>query len=200
MPSMTKIFTLFDHTLKKYNRTNYARLSDPLSNEEMISYIEKIQVTNDDFKSFYTWKNGFDYMKNPSVDCQIFDFGAPLPLQEMVATIIADKAENHQWNDQFIPLITETTGQYLMFNNCPGDDYGKIHLYSPSLLYVDDPISYYDSIQTMIQTMIVCYENGIVFYNKAEDWLEINFEGYWNLGTQYNPRSDYWKKKQARRE
>ena len=91
-----------------------------------------------------------------------------------------------------IPLITDSTGEYILFNNEQGNDYGKLYFYSASILVAIETISCYDSIKSMIETTIEAYEQEKLKYDNGEDWLDIDVKGYWKIAAKYNHHSKFW--------
>ena len=106
--------------------------------------------------------------------------------------LLEDNEEDPRWEGPYLPLLRDDTGQFLIFNNGPGKDHGKIHLYSSSLGFIDDPISYYDSVPAMIETTLLSYEQEAFVYDDAKDWLKIDRNKYAKIAKAINQRSKYW--------
>jgi hypothetical protein len=181
----------WDNTLRKYNPKFYEELYPPLPAEEISSKLNALGCNDEDLKAWFGWKNGIDPDKDPDIECMIFYFGAmPLSL-DAVSGIAGAYHEDKMWSDSFIPLATEAGSLYLLFNTEAGDDYGKIYLYSVSLLVID-PVSYYDSIAAMIETTILEYEQGVLVYDPEEDWLNEDNAAHHDIARSINTHSDYW--------
>ena len=192
MNSFKLLLEKFDVTLRKYNLPNYEKLYPPLSDKEIDTRLNELGINDKNFKSLFTWKNGYDPDQNVNVLCQVFEFGALLSLDAIKDTVNANKNDARWDNQLLIPLVTDSTGQYILFNNEPGNDYGKLYLYSASLLVAIETIGYYDSISAMIETTIEAYEQGIQKYDEVEDWLDTDIKGYRKIATKYNVHSKYW--------
>ncbi|OQP54575.1 hypothetical protein A4H97_21640 [Niastella yeongjuensis] len=192
MATFNALLESFDTSLRKFNLTNYERLYAPLSDGEINDYLEQLNINDEDFKLLYKWKNGYDPDQNPQVLCQLFDFGTLVSLNYIVEALEANETIG-SWEDNFIPLITDSTGQYLLFNNDRNSkDYGKLHLYSASLLFVEEPVSYHDSIASFIDTTIEAYETGALRYDAHEDWLNKDVDEFRRIGKRINVNSEYW--------
>jgi hypothetical protein len=180
----------FDAILREYNPVNYEKLQEPLSRAEIERYLNCAKIEDEDFRLLLTWKNGFDFSHATCLDSRIFKSGALLSLEDITGMT---KASKEIWASSFIPLITDGSGDFILFNNNKDAGYGKLHLYSVGLLFIEDPISCYDSIYSMVETTIAAYEQGIILYNEADDWLETDIGAYWDMAKKYNKSSEYWK-------
>ena len=192
MQNITGLLILFDNTLRESNLKNYQLLYSPLNEEQIDFYFNKLGIEDNDLKALYMWKNGFNPDDNIGVFCQIFEYYSFLSLESALEFMYASRKQKI-WADNFIPLVTDTTGQYLLFNNEKNDNYGKLYLYSVSSLIIE-PISYYDSIHTMLETTIEAYLQGAMIYDVNEDWLEIDFKKLRKIAEKLNIDSEYWLK------
>lgn len=181
-----------DQTLQKYNKPNYNLLLPPLDESELNKYFNNLEVTNEDFISLYKWKNGFNpdqYEENKI--CQIMNFDVFITLEEIIYTVEAEKI-NNRWPPFFIPLITDFTGQYILFNNNMDNEcYGRLYIYSASLLCVD-PKPYYDSVPRMIETIIAAYEKEIFVFNTETNELDIDFDKHAVLCKEMNGHNEFY--------
>jgi hypothetical protein len=191
MENIKPLLEEFDNILRINNFRNFERLYPPLPEEKIINYVKQLEINDKDFEDLYRWKNGFDPNRNIDEICQIFDFDTLLSIEWILDKVEINKGDPI-WNNFFIPLITDTTGQFLLFNNKSNGDYGKIHLYSPSLFFIDEPISYYDSISAMIETTIQAYKHGALKYDSIEDWLEEDVPKFREIAKKINKNSKYW--------
>jgi|HubBroStandDraft_6_1064221.scaffolds.fasta_scaffold1009981_1 hypothetical protein len=184
------LLTKFDKTLREYNLSNYHRLFPPLTESKIDAFLKSLEIDDEDLKKLFLWKNGFDPNQDPQIICQIFDCDLLLSINIIPDYIAANR---EYWNNYFIPLLTDTTGKYVLFNNKVGEDYGKLYLYS-NPLFIIEPISYYDSIYSMIETTIEAYIQEVFKYNEEEDWLDINLNRFNTLAAKINTKSNHWKK------
>lgn len=192
MDSLKLLIKKLDSALQQYNPLNYVKLLSPLPSEKLLYHLAELSINEKDFELLYKWKNGIDFTKYESPRDRLFDFGMLLPLEE----ILNYKNGNFDyWDSKFVPLIATNDGDYLLFNNGRGKEHGRLHLYSPALLFIDKPISYYDSISTMIETTVKAYEQKILQFNFQENWLKKDFKAFRQLSKKINKNSDYWKLK-----
>jgi hypothetical protein len=179
----------FDAVLRKYNPSNYAKLQDPLPDVQIDEFMKANGITEKAFRMLYQWKNGVNFLK--PMRCFIADWGAFLSI-ESIARSIKRQAEDSSWNSSFIPLMWNNSGDCLLFNNEKGKDHGRIHLFSVAMLYIDAPISMFDSIETMVQTYVEAYKQGGFVYSDEYGGLDIEEDEYYKIGGELNKQSKYW--------
>jgi hypothetical protein len=188
MSDFKDLLIKFDSTLRKYNPKNYERLQPPLSGQEIIHFLDQLQLTDPDVKELFKWKNGVDVSKGLNKRHKIFDFGVLLPLEAIV-----DSTKNYPHEKPgLIELVGDSSGDFLRFNNERDASYGKIYVDSVSLLSIDDPYSYYDSLSSMLKTTIEAYETAIYQYDNDKNILEVDWDRCWELSKDLNPGSNYW--------
>jgi hypothetical protein len=180
----------FDNTLKQFNLSNYEKLYSPLSNKEVVYQLQQLGVNNENLTSLFNWKNGYDPAKDAENLCQIFDIGTLLSIEFIIE--IQKMWAGIYWTNYFIPLITDSTGQYILYNNKRGLNYGKLYLYSTSM-FGDELVGYYDSIYAMINTTVEAYEQNIFTYDPVRDWLDIDYNKYHSVAKKINNNSKFWK-------
>src|SRR5690348_713247 len=116
---MENILIEFDKILREKNLTNYNKLLPPLSSVELSERLSQINVTDESFKKLYEWKNGHDIMDGNR--CQIFNFDTLISIDNLIHQVEINKLDKYNiWEHLFIPIITDSTGQWLLFNNKKG--------------------------------------------------------------------------------
>jgi hypothetical protein len=74
-------------------------------------------------------------------------------------------------------------------------DYGKLFLHCPTFGNVDEyVISYFDSVQQMILTLVEYFETGALVYSNENMSLEENYENSRIIVKKYNLKSEYWQR------
>jgi hypothetical protein len=187
---MEELLKDFDEILKAYNFKNYEKLNQP--SHQIDLYLEKLGIDDSDLKLLYQWKNGNDLDDISKMHCQIFDFGSFLSL-DSILVFQEFYSASKLWDDYFIPVISPGDGDFILFNNKKeSEDYGKLHLFSVALLFIEKPISYYDSLSALIQTTIECYRCKAFTYNDEDDWLNIDVGKHRAIAEKINIQSKYW--------
>jgi hypothetical protein len=190
MHPLIEILDQFDSILKTYNINAFNLLQPPLAKEKIYEYLKILRVNDENFEALFNWKNGFSQPDRQNTRYEIFDFGSPLSIESIIKVYQSDSTP---WVKSFLPLVEPGTGDAMLFNNSKGKDYGKIHLYSVSLFFINEPISYYDSIYAMIVTTIEAYVKKILFYDDSLGRLNIDTESFHRIASTLNKKSDYWK-------
>jgi hypothetical protein len=176
----------FDGVLREYNPIEYQKLNEPLPKRNIAEGFEQFNLSSSDLVSFYEWKNGI----NEDIFCEIVDLGGPLSMDSVMNV---RRNYSHPYDEAFIPIISNGE-DFLLYNTKPGGRQGMIYLYSAAMLYIDRPISYYDSLESMIIATIAAYKNGIYKYNFEERHLDFDFKKLRDLKVSNNPNSMFWKK------
>lgn len=181
-----KLIEKLDIVLRNKIPAEYTKLKPPLANQEIEEWMEILEVKDDNFKAMYQWKNG----EEEDSFCQMTERGSLISLNEIKETL--DHYLNGVTNPSLIPLISEGS-EILLFNNKKSSKhYGKLYLYSVGLLYIDYPITCYDSIEAMLKTVIESYETGVFSYDNENSFLDVDFKKFRIIAKRYNPESKYW--------
>lgn len=193
MPDIKDLIDDLDNTLRSMNLQNYNKLYAPLPYAQVGEMMSSVGWNMEEAKSLYQWKNGFDLDDRSVKFCSLFLHGTFFSLESIVRKKrIQDGDKDNNWTEDFIPFAGDISGAQLLFNNTPGDDYGRIHLYSASELYIDEPISIYDSIGSMLRTTVEAYKRGISSFEPGNVLIEVDFDKLTELGGDLNKKSDYW--------
>ncbi|OIQ97454.1 hypothetical protein GALL_204640 [mine drainage metagenome] len=187
MKTFKSLLQELDTTLRNYNIVEYNKLQPPLPDKEIDKSLKDLGIIDENVKALFQWKNG----EKEDSYCQMMECGGLLSLQE-----IKEDKESYLsdcYASSFIPIISEGE-QKILFNNKSGSHYGKLYLYSVPCLYIDYPISYYDSLETMVTTIIEAYKKNAYAYNLESNWLDIDHEKFREIAKKNNKKSTYWKK------
>jgi hypothetical protein len=186
------ILNNFTNVLQKYNPINYDYLQSPLPDKMIAEYLNTIGVKDEDVFSLYKWKNG---VPDDFYNSMIFEFECTmLSLQEVKKCIEVYKVPSPT-QEGLIPLFSCGNDEYLLFNNNAGADYGKIYLFSVSILSIDPVYAYYDSLQSMFETTVQLYEVGGLHYDDKTNFLGSNIDISVNIYKQLNPISNFYETK-----
>jgi hypothetical protein len=184
---MSEVKTLLDELdsiLKKYNEFEYEKLQPPLSNEEIDFYFEELGINDENLKTLYQWKNG---AKERS-QCQMMIFGGLQSLAAIKKSISMDR----DYDSHLVEIISDNGEESLLFNIHPGPHYGKLYLYSVPRLYIDYPISCFDSLGAMLKTVIEAYKNEAFLYDKQRNFLKVYYDKFASIAKENNKNSVYW--------
>ncbi|MFT3748121.1 MAG: hypothetical protein QM768_07380 [Agriterribacter sp.] len=183
--SFKKLLAEFDSVLKEFNPLEYNKLLAPFSPKETeLKLINELGINDSNFKDFFSWKNG----EEEDSYCEIMEYGGPMSIDAIKETI----SNYFHFEPMLIPFISEGE-QMLLFNKKNGRNYGKIYLYSVPELYIEHPISYYDSFESMISTTITAYKKKIYSYDFSKKKLRYDYDELHRHIKEMNPNSEFWK-------
>lgn len=181
--------------LKNSNANICSKLQSGLRRD----YIEKILADaginkDDDLIALYEWKNGIQYNSGWVIgEIDFFSRGLLISLEDMVDTRRILYENDILKDPLLLPLFTDGSGEYLLYNAGKSNKPGQLLLDAPSLLLSGEPQSMYDSLTSLCKTVIECYNSKAYVFNNGE--LEIDYDLEWEISETLNPLSAYWKNK-----
>ena len=175
----------FDEQLRTNNAWVLEYFLEGLSREKIISEFRTASLTpSEELVELYQWKNGVQYKGVPSGKLSFGVNGVFYPLADSVK-IYKD------FQDEFVdyfPIFSDDS--YLILMNKESKDFGKIFIYSPSLVIVE-PEGIFDSLSCMIETFIIGFREGIFFYD-ADNYFDWDSPRRRDMAKKLNPNSSYW--------
>jgi len=188
------ILNEFDSTMKAYCFPMYERLIQPLEPGEIINIFNTLGLSDPVLLELYKWRNGIPNQEDlPTNAFRIFPFGVFPPLNDVLQFQELGVSEEC-WKKSLISIVASYSGDFLLYESSrKSENYGMLFLYSPNLGYVEDVISYYDSVETMLLTIIQCFYEDALNYINIESGLNIDWDMYFEISSKLNPKSDYWK-------
>lgn len=95
------------------------------------------------------------------------------------------------WPDYYFPLFTNGGGDFILLNiDVQSEEFGRLYLYSPAINLSIEPISLYDSIKTMVDTILLCYKHCAYFFENRELIIDTDLE--FEISKRQNPQSLFW--------
>ena len=186
MQTFKSLLEELDATLKKYNMQEYEKLQSPLPTKEIDEYLKEIGINDEKVKALFQWKNG----EKEDSYCQMMEYGGLQSLELIKERVMTNKT----YDPSLIEIISDNGEESILFNNKIGSHYGKLYMYSVGQLYIGHPISYFDSLETMVKTIIEAYKTEAFKYDAENEWLNISFEKFASIAQKINKKSVYWKK------
>jgi len=181
--------------LHDYCHQLYIKLQPPLTLLEIERNFKDLGIDDENLLDIFLWKNGIPYDINlPTHSYDFTGFGVIPPLR-YIAEIIKIEITDQSWRNSLFPLVVSYGGDFLLYETNKRDgNYGKLFLYSPNLGYVDYQISYFDSIGTMIETIVNSFEKKILVYDNETMSLDItDYSLRSEISKKLNPKSEYWR-------
>jgi hypothetical protein len=178
----------FDTVLKQYNLTSYSKLQPPLSNEDRGAIFNSLEIIDNDIQSLYKWKNGVvDDTSAPilSFECSMLS----------LESLIGYNKEGYLINEINTPgllMLFDNQEDGFLFNTNAGEDYGRIHLYCVSLLSIQNPRPYFDSLSSMLLTTIEQYQRKGLLFDETNNILSRDIDISVEVYNKYNPISNHY--------
>jgi len=164
-----------------------------LTREDIYTQTEdaKVILPEDAYK-LYQWRNGIANIYAHNFNHQpFFSFGIFYSLQSAIELYKSHSLVNGYWEDCYFPLFTNGGGDFILLNiDEKSREYEMVYLYSPSINLSIEPVSIYDSIKTMLDTILLCYQKKAYFFEGRE--LAVNTRLEFEIGQFKNPQSFFW--------
>jgi hypothetical protein len=180
--------------LSSYCPFLYSKILPPLIDRERDILFDQLKIDDEILKKVYTWKNGIEN------DGQLFTnsynytgFGV-IPTLDYAAEILQIESINKYWKKSYFPLVVSFSGDFLLYETDRANaNYGQLFLYCPTMGHVYEQISYFDSVYSLIDTIIESFNEKAFVYDNVEKFLDIDFDLSYPIATELNPKSKYWK-------
>ena len=180
-------------TLSKFNPCLLELLSLGLDPNTVEMNLKKVGINFGRWADIYCWRDGLMTLISTISQYDFCSFGKLIPLVSSIG-IYKTNITNGIWSDGFFPIIEEGGGGYLLLNLMPSHpNFGNVHVYSPSLLITEKPEPIYDSFQSFIKTVIVCYNHHIFSTKDNGINLIIDYQREQDISKTMNPKSSFWK-------
>ena len=186
MQTIKSLLDELDTVLKQYNMPEYKKLQPPLPDSNIDKFLQEIGIHDENIKALFQWKNG----EKEDSYCQMMVYGGLQSLKAVKESLSRFKL----YDPLLIEIISDNGEESILFNNNPGPHYGQLYMYSIPQLYIEYPISYFDSLNTMIKTTIESYKAKAFEKTNSSNRLQFNFEKLTRIAKKYNKKSAYWKK------
>ena len=184
MVTFTSLLQELDGTLRHYNMAAYENLLPPLPDTEIDKNLKELGIYDADLKALFQWKSGMRDEHGPLM----MQHGGLITFDSIKSSIDF----NEYYDPHLIPLISDNGEEMQLFNSKPGQHYGKLYLFSVPTLYIEHPVSYYDSLASMVKTTIVAYKEKAYEYDQESDWLDMNIDKFYAIAKRHNTHSVYW--------
>lgn len=192
--AINKVLNEIEYCLEKFNIQTLSLLYKGIIDIELDEFIrenyELIEMNIPDLYSLYSWHNGTK-VKNNSIKPYLFDDFSFCSLDYIQEILNFDNFYKFKEKKLF-PFFTSYNGEYLALS-LHNDQ--QIFYCSTWDIEIENIVSRYDSIFSMLKTAIEQYNNNC-FISEDDGFLSLNFDNYktyLSIGNRLNPRSKYWK-------
>jgi len=159
--------------------------NEGLSNEEARNIFSEINLNpTNELVQLYEWRNGLKYTSAPSGKLYFGVSGIFYP----VKTSVDIYQRSLEFLKYFFPVFSDDS--FLINLNKESENFGKVFIYSPALL-INEPQGCYDSIDSMVETYLTCFQQKIFYYD-ADGFFQENYDQSNLVSRSLNPNSEYW--------
>ena len=196
MKPIREILKDFEKCLLVYCKPMHDRLLPPLQGniiEDFLQNLGEAGEVSENLREIFLWKNGIRQDGGLFTrSYRLCSFGVIPPLEDVITYQIISSQDN-DWPSSLVPLVTSYNGEFLLLEaDMSKQNFGMLELYCPTFGYVYERITYYDSIYSMIQTIIERFESGAFVYNNEKMTLAEDMDLVFKISTALNPNSNYW--------
>ncbi|HNP21284.1 MAG TPA: hypothetical protein PKM63_00390 [Panacibacter sp.] len=151
----------------------------------------------DEIIQLYEWRNGTNLSRSsiPN-ETWLFPLGAFCTLESSIDRYRHFVGNDDYWRTDMHLLFEDSGGEkFLIDCNKDSGTYRMIYKYSIVSVDYDVLITAYDSIETLLATVISCFKKGIYYYDFTDTIAPFKFipSGHILMSKQYNVKSDLWK-------
>ncbi|WP_320052037.1 SMI1/KNR4 family protein [uncultured Acetobacteroides sp.] len=159
---------------------------DIIKLEKVVKDHLNIEKVDDEIVSLYKWHDGTSV--NDETSIKYFYFFSSFYLNSIEDVNFLYEHNLFQFiENKMFPLCSSGDGDHLAY------EFGtkKIYCIQPWNPDFDTYVSIYDSLDSMLDTILHCYKKGL--YYISENGLEMDFDGVWEVSQKRNPKSAFWK-------
>lgn len=196
MKKLKEIFKELELFMIEYNYPILSHFRSGVSASEVVDLFSNLKLPlRDDIIQLYEWKNGIgDLFKKNTGEIELFTSGIMMPLELASSMYILETKVQKAFKKEFFPLFTSGGGDYIIIHlDESKTTYGQLFLYSPSILLSNKPVSIYDSITDLAQTVLYIYQRRGYFFNEFDKTLEVDYDIEKEIAIKINTKSDFWR-------
>lgn len=148
-----------------------------------------------DFIDFYLWKGGLKWtllFKEEAFDCELTSFGNFFEIDGLLSFFTMERiSKTLPYENKFLAFFLNSSGDRVMIDlKEKSKTFGKIFIFAPSITLSSKPMKIFDSVESMVDTIIECYQKEA--YKISNGKLEINYDLESEIAQTINPHSEFW--------
>lgn len=188
METITQLLNEIEKSLQQLDHPCVDHLNPGISSQQIQELFEKIPLQpTQDLRALYTWRNG-------SKDCEGITLGELaffpgfylMSLEESIQTYL-ELRETDAWGKSWFPIFASGGGDFYAMNLAP-EAQGKILGF---YVFEEEAQVEYLSLKSMLATLKVCYEQGIIFRNE-QGYLDMDYREHAEIAHDINPDLKIW--------
>lgn len=151
-------------------------------------------IFSEDIYDLYQWHNGLkrEVLEYKTLgEMRLFGYAIFHDFDIAYQEYLAYSNANY-WDKYLFPLFGSGGGDYYLIDcNKNSKSFSQLFYFSPGDPDFQGVISIYDSLNSLISTIIECYRTK-VYYLDEDKCLETNYSAELEISKRLNPKSEFW--------
>ena len=188
METITQLLNEIEKSLQQLDHSCVEHLNSGITSLKIQELFEEIPLQpNQDLRALYTWRNGSEDSEEITLGELAFFPGFYLmSLEESIQTYMELRARNG-WDKSWFPIFASGGGDFYAMNLAPEAQGQILGFY----VFEEEAQVEYRSLKSMLATLKVCYEQGIIFRNE-QGYLDMDYRKHAEIAHDINPDLKIW--------
>lgn len=188
METITQLFNDIEKSLQELDHPCVDHLNSGITSLKIQELFEEIPLQpNQDLHALYAWRNGTKDSEGITLGELAFFPGFYLmSLEESIQTYM-ELRETDDWDKSWFPIFASGGGDFYAMNLAPEAQGQILGFY----VFEEEAQVEYRSLKSMLATLKVCYEQGIIFRNE-QGYLDMDYRKHAEIAHEINPDLKIW--------
>ena len=188
METITQLLNEIEKSLQQLDHSCVDHLNPGITSLKIQELFEEIPLQpNQDLHALYAWRNGSKDSEGITLGELAFFPGFYLmSLEESIQTYL-ELRERNGWDKFWFPIFASGGGDFYAMNLAPESQGQILGFY----VFEEDAQVEYRSLKSMLATLKVCYEQGIIFRNE-QGYLDMDYRKHAEVAHEINPDVKMW--------
>ena len=188
MEMLSQLLNEIEKSLQQLDHPCVDHLNPGLSSLKIQELFEEIPLQpNQDLHALYAWRNGSKNSEGVTLGELAFFPGFYLmSLEESIQTYL-ELRERNGWDKFWFPIFASGGGDFYAMNLAPESQGQILGFY----VFEEEAQVEYRSLKSMLATLKVCYEQGIIFRNE-QGYLDMDYREHAEIAHDINPDLKIW--------
>ena len=188
METITQLLNEIEKSLQQLDHSCLENLNSGITSLKIQELFEEIPLQlNQDLHALYAWRNG-------SKDCEGITLGELaffpgfylMSLEESIQTYL-ELIETDTWDQSWFPIFASGGGDFYAMILAPEAQGQILGFY----VFEEEAQVEYRSLKSMLTSLKVCYEQGIIFRNE-HGYLDMDYRKHAEVAHEINPDVKIW--------
>ena len=188
MEMLSQLLNEIEKSLQQLDHSCVDHLNPGISSQQIQELFEEIPLQpTQDLRALYTWRNGSEDSEGITLGELAFFPGFYLmSLEESIQTYL-ELRERNGWDKFWFPIFASGGGDFYAMNLAPESQGQILGFY----VFEEEAQVEYRSLKSMLATLKVCYEQGIIFRNE-QGYLDMDYREHAEIAHDINPDLKIW--------